>query len=92
MHLFQFCYLHVIGRSPGLGLPCAETCCSLKKKASLEVHIEGDEAQSWNSHHDPLPTCPACGRIRVSLVMGAAPWQSRGQPPTALKWADSNSN
>lgn len=80
-HLFQFHYLHVIGRTPGLGLPCAETCCCLKEKNPLWKFTYCVMKLSPGT----LITTPSLElshsclwRIHVSLVMGSSPWQSMG--------------
>lgn len=48
-----------------------------EEKTSLEVHILGDKAHSWNSYHNPLLGCPSYGRIHP-MTMGASPWQIVG--------------
>lgn len=87
MHSFQLHFLYEIRSSPGLGLPCAETrCCLEKHQAQAHIHTQhknlsgnsntgcwSSYGQSWKPYRDPLPRW-----IHVSLVGGAAAWQSMG--------------
>lgn len=92
MHLFQFHYLHVIGRTPGLGLPCAETCCCLKEKKPLWKFTY------WVMKLSPgtLITTPSLDVLLMEGSMWAWSWEllldkAWGELPTALKGTDSTS-